>query len=134
MAQARKQNTRATQRKRRGHVISAYLHSKTMTGYRFVDKDPIVDIIAHKIDESKLTLKEIHDRGGPVYATLHNWVYGATKRPNNATIQQLWQALGLATYIGKVDMVYDTAKLVKVPPPSVKLLKRWANQRRKARS
>ena len=69
--------------------------------YVFKDKDPCIDelrtVISDAFGGEKLAhnqLTDINTSGGPSTAAMRGWFYGATKRPQNATIEAAGRALG----------------------------------------
>jgi transcriptional regulator with XRE-family HTH domain len=69
-------------------------------GYRFVDRDPVLDEVARMIIDSGLSVSEIIERIEAIsdtatvsYSTIANWLSGKTKRPQNYTVT--WVALAL---------------------------------------
>lgn len=61
--------------------------SKELTGYRFLDKDPSIDLYREALRKSGVSEEQIHDMGGPTAHTLRMWDKGKTRKP---------QALGMA--------------------------------------
>jgi len=67
---------------------------KDITGYRFLDKDPIVDIYREAKRKSGLDEKDIHEMGGPTVSTLRAWDKGKTKKPQRLSTTFAMMALG----------------------------------------
>lgn len=67
---------------------------KNETGYRFINKDPIMDQVVNLIDSSSMSKKEISYRSGVSTATFQKWKKGDTKRPQNASIDVVLRTLG----------------------------------------
>lgn len=70
--------------------------------YMFRDKDPAIDefrTVAQdhfgKRNLSHEDYEEIHEQGGPTAGCIKSWFEGATKRPQNATIEAAGRALGM---------------------------------------
>ena len=71
-------------------------------GYRFIDRDPILDEITRLISKSGLSTVEIcdlvykasHSTYRPSPTTLSNWQSGTTRRPQNFTITWVAHVLG----------------------------------------
>lgn len=75
-------------------------HLNRDRGYRFVDRDPILEEITTMITDSGLSvsdiigrIEEISDTATVSYSTIANWLSGKTKRPQNYTVT--WVALAL---------------------------------------
>ena len=69
--------------------------------YMFKTKDPIIDELRTVIEKSngdgrltKKNLKHIEENGGPKKGTMINWFFGATRRPQNATVEAAGRAAG----------------------------------------
>jgi hypothetical protein len=68
--------------------------------YVFKDKDPCIDELRTVMEDSfseKLKpnhLTSVSHTGGPSYSAMAGWFYGATKRPQNCTIEAAGRALG----------------------------------------
>lgn len=59
---------------------------KQDTGYRWQDRDEIMDFVVAAINESGLTYTQIANMSGVHQSTLRNWCLGKTKRPMRATL------------------------------------------------
>ena len=74
---------------------------KLYKSYMFRDKDPAIDEFrtvmqdhyGDKLDHKAMVDVEVN--GGPTPQTIHNWFFGKTKRPQNATIEAAGRALGM---------------------------------------
>ena len=69
--------------------------------YMFKDKDPVIDemrtLLQDEYGAGKLTeraFKDVEEQGGPAPGTIRNWLYGDTKRPQNASIEAAGRAIG----------------------------------------
>lgn len=71
-----------------------YITGKGQTGYRFIEKDPVVDEVREAIRKSGMSLKWISDTSGVSPGTLSKWDKGSTKRPQNLTVTFVMNALG----------------------------------------
>lgn len=76
---------------------------KLYQSYMFTNKDPAIDelrtIIADQFGTGKAFSKGLHQierDGGPSQAAMEGWFYGATKRPQNATLEAAGRAMGFA--------------------------------------
>ena len=70
--------------------------------YMFTNKDPVIDemrtLLQDQYGSGKLThksLKNVEEAGGPTPTTIQNWLYGDTKRPQNASIEAAGRAIGM---------------------------------------
>lgn len=85
-------------------------------GYRFIDKDPIIDVFRTGLQDSGLTPKDVADGSGIAVGTLYNWLSGKTRRPQHATIKFALKEVGITyeprwTATGKpVFVVYRSRK------------------------
>lgn len=64
------------------------------TGYRWRDKDPIIDLIHTLIDDSGEKVKSIAEKSGVSPGTIHNWIGGKTKKPQAVTVKHVLHAIG----------------------------------------
>lgn len=62
--------------------------------YNFRDKDPRIDEIRTMVEDRHASFEKIHTVSGVATATLYNWFHGKTRRPQNATMTAVEQALG----------------------------------------
>jgi DNA-binding transcriptional regulator YiaG len=69
-------------------------HLNRDRGYRFVDRDPILDEISRLITDSGLSAQTIAMRSGVTARTITNWQNGRTKKPQNLTVDHVLIALG----------------------------------------
>jgi hypothetical protein len=63
-------------------------------GYRFVDRDPVLDEVCRLITDSGLSSQTIAMRSGVSAQTINSWLGGRTKRPQNLTVDHVLLALG----------------------------------------
>lgn len=74
-------------------------------GYRFIDRDPIIDDLIYVMDNSEMTDAQIAARAMCSWQTVHN-VRVKTKRPQNYTCERIIKVCGykrvLMTKDGKV--------------------------------
>jgi hypothetical protein len=66
----------------------------TYKSYSFIDKDPIIDEIRTKIQDSGATYKWISEGSGVNVATISNWLDGKTRKPQAATINAVLRSIG----------------------------------------
>lgn len=64
------------------------------TGYRWRDKDPIIDLIHTLIDDSKMSVQSIAEKSGVSAGTIRNWIGGKTKKPQAVTAKHVLHAIG----------------------------------------
>lgn len=70
------------------------VHLHRDRGYRFADRDPMLEFICNDITDSGLKLSFIAERSGVSPGTLYNWTSGKTKRPQNEAVEAVLNALG----------------------------------------
>lgn len=66
----------------------------TYKSYMFRTKDPVIDAVRTKVQDSGKKYQDIHVESGVSAATLHNWFHGNTMRPQFATIAAVTKSLG----------------------------------------
>jgi predicted transcriptional regulator len=84
----------------------------TYKSYSFIDKDPIIDEIRTKIQESGATYKWISEGSSVSTQTIRKWLDGETKKPQAATINAVLRAIGY-----KLEIV-RFGELVRLVPES----------------
>jgi hypothetical protein len=73
------------------------------SGYRWVSKDPVIDLVMSLIKRSGLSFGQIEERCGVTWQTLRAWERGKTKRPHHTTVTFVLGALGYE--YGVIDKV-----------------------------
>lgn len=68
--------------------------TKSSTGYRWRDKDAILDVINDLIDGGSLSPRTISERSGVSPSTITNWRLGKTRKPQAMTARHVLQAIG----------------------------------------
>lgn len=68
--------------------------SKAVTGYRFLDKDPVIDAYRYAKEKSGLSEKDIAAGTGLSVSTLVAWDRGKTRRPQHGTIRAAMEECG----------------------------------------
>ena len=63
-------------------------------GYRFRNQDPVMAQVNRAITDSSLALSVIAQRSGVTVGTLRRWQLGSVRRPQNITVEAVFQALG----------------------------------------
>lgn len=70
-------------------------HSAADKAYLFTEgKDPLLIQLINLIDESGFTVNYISEKSGVAAGTIHNWIAGKTKRPQNVTLESVLNAIG----------------------------------------
>lgn len=74
---------------------------KLYKAYRFTGKDPVIAEIRRtlqgtlgNVSLSDKKLRELEASGGPSINAMHNWFWGETRRPQNATLEACLRAAG----------------------------------------
>lgn len=77
-------------------TATAKSRPRKVTGYRFLEQDPIVDLCRTVIDMSGFRLRQIHDEANHSIAesTIRNLAYGTTRRPTHNTVRTVIEACG----------------------------------------
>jgi len=105
--------------------------------YRFVDKDPAIDVIRQGLERSPLTIYQVsqetykHGQGVAV-KTIQQWLYGNTMRPRRYSMEVVMMVLGIDTQF----VWQETGKRVDVPKTFKPMPKSWLSvgwRERKAR-
>ena len=76
---------------------------KNVLGYRWLTKDPIVDVFRRAKEISGLTFAEIALKSGVTEGTLRKWDYGTTKRPQHLTMRFALEACGFREVWRRID-------------------------------
>jgi hypothetical protein len=66
-----------------------------LTGYRFLQKDPIIDLYREAKRRSGMKELEISAICGVTLQTLRNWDFGKTRKPQHLTVRFALAALGI---------------------------------------
>jgi predicted transcriptional regulator len=67
---------------------------KPYKSYRFIDKDPIIDVMRTMMAESGMTIGEIAKASGVSRSCIANWFEGDTKRPQHASTKAAITVMG----------------------------------------
>jgi len=80
---------------------------KIYRSYEFIDKDPVIDQVKTMIEKERLLKKPgiIHEISGVSRATIHNWFYGETRRPQYATVMAIAHSLGYQSGFRQTEKV-----------------------------
>ena len=68
--------------------------SKTFGDYRWIEKDPCVDLFIEAKRITEISNETIHEGGGPTVGTLRKWEYGGTKKPQRLSFRSVMEQLG----------------------------------------
>ena len=74
---------------------------KLYRSYMFRSKDPVIDELRTQLQDKlgrpirRKDLMQIEDDGGPTTGCMSSWFFGATRRPQNATVEAAGRAAGL---------------------------------------
>lgn len=71
--------------------------------YSFRTKDPVIDEIRTIIKDEGAKYKDIADTSGVSEGTLYNWLHGATRRPQHASVMAVTRALGYDYQLVKLN-------------------------------
>jgi hypothetical protein len=74
-------------------------HLNRDRGYRFTDRDPVLELVSRVITDSGLSLAAIEAKSGVCAPTLRKWMNGVTKRPQNATVDMVLRQLGYTRHV-----------------------------------
>jgi len=66
----------------------------TYKSYLFRDRDPILEAVLVAQSGSRMTFKQIWEKGGPTVPTLRRWNSGLTRRPQFCTVAAATRSLG----------------------------------------
>jgi hypothetical protein len=80
-------------------VHANFIPAQSWLAYSWLDKDPELDFVKYAIEDSGMTLEQIErecEKNGHKVSrwTLYSWMYGSTKRPQNATMNNVMAAIG----------------------------------------
>ncbi len=65
-----------------------------MSDYRFIDKDPVIDLIRTAYHEGSFKIKDVAAKSRVHPNTISRWLYGDVKRPQNYTIMRVMEVMG----------------------------------------
>ena len=68
--------------------------AKTLTGYRFLTKNPVIDLYRTARERSGKSIEKIAEESGVTVQTLKKWEYGETRTPRHITIRFAMYAAG----------------------------------------
>ena len=90
----------------------------TQVDYRFIDKDPIIDVIRTAMQRrgnaSPDQINRVAYDAGIHPGTLHNWLNGDTRRPLSITTRFVLEALGVT-----IKYIDENDKAIKEPQPEL---------------
>jgi hypothetical protein len=93
LAKAQKSNGRAGRAR-----VDAYRGKPYLT-YRFIDKDPVIDVLRTAQQDANIKPGKIATASGVSPSTIHGWFYGKTRKPQFATV------VAVARSIGAIDRI-----------------------------
>ena len=88
-----------------------------MVSYRWIDKDPAIDLFRAALKETGAKLADVAKESGVSVRTLHAWDFGSTRKPQRLTFRfamaamgyrEVWQRDGKDG--ARVEVVYDKGK------------------------
>lgn len=82
--------------------------------YSFRQKDPVIDELRTIIKDEGATYKQISDGTNVSTHCLYGWFHGATRRPQNATIEAVSRYFGYERKLVKVNGHSPHADAVKL--------------------
>lgn len=82
---------------------------KLYKSYSFTDKDPIIDKLRTMIKDDGIEHNKLAEQSGVSTATLWNWFYGQTKRPQFATVAAVVRSMGYELEIVRGEKVIGVA-------------------------
>jgi len=68
--------------------------AKVYRTYSFKDKDPVIDELRTLVENSDGTQYDAADRANLSHKTVDGWFFGATRRPQSASVEAFGRALG----------------------------------------
>lgn len=86
--------------------------------YRFIDKDPVIDVIRTVMQRQgnlgSSQIERVSYESGVSAGTIYNWLHGDTRRPQNLSTRFVLEALG-------VRIIYQDAedKVIRTPKPEL---------------
>jgi len=72
-------------------------------GYRWIDKDPIIDEMLALAKQDGRPLASLAHRSYLSPTTIYNWDHGKTRRPNHHSVHSFLRAMGYELKIVKSD-------------------------------
>lgn len=86
----------------------------TKNDYRFVDKDPVIDVIRTELQRygnlSHDQLLRVSYESGVSVSTIRNWLFGDTRRPWSLSTRFVLEALGV-----RISYVRDDGTTIRQP-------------------
>lgn len=86
-----------------------------MQDYRHLDKDPVIDIVRSAFQQTGMDIDEVADKAFVHPRTIHNWLDGATRRPQNITVDCVLCILGIT----RAATWTETGKILRLSPLKV---------------
>jgi hypothetical protein len=85
---------------------------QTYSSYNFVDKDPVIYEFEYAQKRLGLNDSQVSKGSGVSTTTLRNWKWGKTRKPQNASIEAAYRAMGLRRVAVDSDMVPKIEKMI----------------------
>jgi len=86
--------------------------------YRFIDKDPVIDVIRSEMQRygnlSHAQLQKVSYESGVSVSTIHSWLFGETRRPWSLSPRFVLEALGV-----QVKYVREDGTSIRQPEPKL---------------
>lgn len=98
----------ASKKKKRANSGSAT--ERSYNTYRFIDKDPIIDICRTARQDSGMSAMDIERASGLRAGTQKNWFEGGTRRPQYASVAAFLGACGYQLTVSKSTVNSNMAK------------------------
>ena len=76
---------------------------KKTTGYRWIEKDPAIDMFFSVQEQLGWSDARIERAGGSCASTLHSWRTGKTRRPLHSTLSMNYRLMGVKNYLELPD-------------------------------
>ena len=102
---------------------------KKDVGYRWQNRDPILDLVCALIDNEGWTPKRLEYACGVTAGTIRNWQVGKTRKPQAQTVKFVLAALGYSLSVMRKD-----GRVTDVPLTSLATGRRAAIRWRKVAS
>lgn len=67
---------------------------RQLLGYRWLTRDPIIDVYRAAREKSGLSLEQVAAASGVSIGTLHKWEFGDTRKPQHVTMTFAMSACG----------------------------------------
>lgn len=82
------------------------------SSYNFVDKDPVIHEFEYAQKRLGVNDSQVSKGSGVSTATLRAWKFGKTRKPQNASVEAAYRAMGLRRVAVDRDLIPQIEKLV----------------------